>query len=198
MVASEVDGSPSQPALKALAQVDMHRLLRDPDGFPELMSELDFAEASQIVDYLAVQLSSATEIDATGIIEQLALFCADDDRHEQSSMRCLSRSVATFVADCVQFVADDDAEFIVIEFVSTVPLVYGFDFLCKAGAAHGLVRARLGHEHSSSGTYVTDVKSIEHAIEIWRQRARRVIASGYVTEEGHLFLLFGRSGAFRR
>jgi len=45
-------------------------------------------------------------------------------------MRILSHSVAEFVV-CMRFVMDDDTEFVIIEFVSTVPLVYGYDLLRK-------------------------------------------------------------------
>lgn len=100
MVASEGDGSPSPPAVKALAQVDVHRFLRSPDGLAELLSEFDCTEAAQIVDYLAVHVRSATELDAVGLIDQMALLCTDgDERHRQPSMSCLHRSVAAFVAD---------------------------------------------------------------------------------------------------
>lgn len=44
-------------------------------------------------------------------------------------------------------------------------------------------------EPAGTERYVADVNAIEHAIEIWRERARRVIASGFVMEEGDLFLL---------
>lgn len=156
----------------------MHCLLRGPDGLADLLSEFDCADAARVVDYIAGHLRTATQVDAPAVIDQLALFCADDDRHEQLSMRKLSRSVAEFVANCMQFVAEDDTEFIVIEFVSIVPLVYGFDFLCEVGAAHGLVRARLGREFCRARRYLADGKAVEHAITIWRQRAMRGIASG--------------------
>ena len=84
----------------------------------ELLSKLDCAEAAQAVDYLPAHLHSATEIDAIGVIEQLAFICDDEGRPGQSPMRNLSRAVATFVADCMQFVNDDDTKFILIEFVS--------------------------------------------------------------------------------
>ena len=89
-------------------------------------------------------------MDAVAVIDPLALLCADDDRLGQSSMRSLSRAVAAFVADCMQFVVDDDTEYVIIEFVGTVPLVYGFDFLCKVGAAHGLVHERPSAEFSDA------------------------------------------------
>lgn len=118
------------------------------------------------------------------VIDQLALLCAEGERPGKSSMRCLSRAVASFAADCMQFVNDDDAEFILIEFVSTVPLVSGYDFLCNVGAAHGLVLTKF-----LRGPHVGDAKAVEHGIEIWRHRAKRAIASAGVMREEDLFLL---------
>lgn len=187
MSAAEVDGVTAHPALKRLEQVDMHRLLRDPDELADLLKKLDCAEATQAVKYLAAHLHSATETDAIGVIEQLAFIFDDEGRPGQSSRRDLSRSVAAFVADCLQFV-DDDAEFI-IEFVSTVPLECGYEFLCNVGAAHGLVRTRPDRERTGARRYVSDAEAVEHGIEIWQHRAKRAIASGYVVEEGDLFVV---------
>ena len=188
MSAAEVDGVTAHPALKRLEQVDMHRLLRDPDELADLLNKLDCAEATQAVEYLAARLHSATETDAIGVIEQLAFIFDDEGRPGQSSMRDLSRAVATFVADCLQIV-DDDAEFVIIEFVSTVPLECGYDFLCNVGAAHCLVRTGPVRERTGGRRYVSDAKAVEHGIEIWQHRAKRALASGYVVEEGDLVMV---------
>lgn len=203
MVAVEVNDSPVQSAVARLEQVDARRLLRHPDGLAELFSELDCAKTARIVDYLAAHLHSATEIDAIGVIEQLAFICDDEGRPGQSSIRNLSRAVAALVADCMQFVPDDDVEFITIEFVSTVPLECGSDFLWNVGGAHGLVPTGPVRERTGARRYVSDAKAIEHGIEIWQHRAKRALASGYVVEAGDLFVVldglsqfgFGATGA---
>ncbi|CAJ3337395.1 hypothetical protein [Burkholderia pseudomallei] len=139
-----------------------------------------------MLSLIAAHLDTAKALDGVGIVEEMMFVCTDE-RPGQSSMRSLTRAVAEFVANCMQFVADDDAE-IIIEFVMWVPLIYGFDLLCKVGTAYGLVRRTPDSELASAERYVADVNAIEHAIEIWRERARRAIASGYVMEEGDLFL----------
>ena len=196
MFAAAVDGIPTEPAVKRLEQVDMHRLLRDPDGLAGLLSEFNCAEAARVVDCLAAHVHSATKVDTIGVIEQLAVLCAEEDRPGQARMRNLNRSVAACVADCLQFVGDDDAEFIIIEFVSTVPLECGYDFLCNVGAAHGLVRTRPDRERTGARRYVSDAKAVEHGIEIWRHRAKRAIASGCVVEEGDLFVVLDSLSRF--
>ncbi|ONC06096.1 hypothetical protein AQ910_05690 [Burkholderia pseudomallei] len=139
-----------------------------------------------MVEQLTAYLDTATQVDGAGIIEQLMFVCTDD-RPEQSSMRCLSQAVAAFVANCTQFVPDDDTE-IFIESVCTVPLVYGFDLLCKVDMAYGSVAGGADTELANVERNVTDVQAIEHAMEVWRQRAYRAIASGYEMEEGNLVL----------
>jgi hypothetical protein len=189
MVASEVDGSPSQPAIQALAQVDMHRLLRDPDGLPELMGEFDCTEASQIVDYLAVQLSSATEIDAIGIIDHMALLCTDaDEKHTQSSMSCLYRSVAAFVADCIQFVDGADVQIVLVDFISTASLAAGCELLLKIGHGHRTACASRRVDVDRGVRYVNDAMAGAPAMEVWRHRVKRAMASGYVMAESEVFL----------
>lgn len=162
-------------------------MLAYPNGFADAFRDMDCTTAAHMVEQLTAHLSTATQVDGVGVIEELMFVCVDE-RRGQSSMRGLSRAVAEFVANCMRFVADDDTEFILVEFVSTVPLVYGYDLLCKVGAAYRLVRGSRESELSSAERFVADINAIEHAIEIWRERARRVIASGYVMEEGNLFM----------
>lgn len=126
---------PRQISLRA---ADAHRMLRNPDEFADAFRDVDCATATRLVEQLTTHLSTATQVNAVGVIEQLTFVCTDD-RPGQSSMRYLSRAVAVFVAHCLEFVDSDDAE-IIIEFVMWVPLIYGFDLLCKVGTACGLVR----------------------------------------------------------
>lgn len=189
MVEAEVDGIPARPPVKRLDPIEIHRFLGGPDGLADLLSEHDCAKAAQVVDHLAAGLRRTEKIDAVAVVEQLAVLCAEEDRPGQARMRNLNRSVAAFVADCLQFVDDDDAEFIIIEFVSTVSLECGYEFLCSVGAAHGLVRTRPVRERTGARRYVSDAKAVEHGIEIWQHRAKRTIASGYVVEEGDLFVV---------
>lgn len=169
-----------------LRSADAHWMLRNPDGFADAFEELDCTAAAQIVEQLAAHLNTATQVNGVGVIDQLTFVCTDN-RPGQSSMRSLSRAVAEFVANCMQFVDDDDTE-IIIEFVMSVPLIYGFDLLCNVGPAHGLVRGSPANKLGRAKRQVADGKAIEHAIEVWRQRAKRVIESGYVMEEGDLFV----------
>ncbi|TCW64259.1 hypothetical protein C5O79_32385 [Burkholderia sp. SRS-25] len=84
------------------------------------MSEFNCDAATCIVDYFAAHLRSATQVDAIGTIDQMALLCKGEDaRQGQSLMRCLSRSVAAFVAGWMEFIPADDKEFVLVEFVST-------------------------------------------------------------------------------
>lgn len=183
----EIDDVLASKGANTFEIIDTHRFLGAPDGLADLLSELDCAETARVIDRFAGHLSTATHVDAVGIIDELSLVCAAD-RPGQSAMRNLSHAVAAFVVDCMQFVADDDTGYVIIEFVSTVPLVYGYDLLCKVGTAYGLVHGTPDSEFAGAVRYVDDINAIEHAIEIWRERARRVIASGYVMEEGDLFL----------
>ena len=185
MASARVAGAPT-PLAANLELVDAHRLLRRPDGLADSLSQLDCAEAARVVDYIAGYLSTAPQVDGVGVIDQLAFVYADD-RPGQSSMRSLSYAVAALVANCMQFVADDDTE-IIIEFVSSVPLVYGFDVLRKLGAAYGLVQGVTRDDVVNSTRHVAPITATGHAIDIWRERAQRAITSGYVMEEGHLFV----------
>lgn len=187
MIADKPQANTSFPRPTSLRAADAHRMLAAPNGLADLFRDMDCATAAQMVEQLTAHLGTATEVDGVGVIDQLTFVCAAD-RPEQSAIRNLSHLVAEFVANCMQFVADDDTEFLIIEFVSTVPLVYGYDLLCKVGTAYGLVHGTPDSEFAGAVRYVDDINAIEHAIEIWRERARRVIASGYVMEEGDLFL----------
>lgn len=187
MIADKPQADSSLPRPISLRAADAHRMLADPDGLAQLFCDMDCATAAQMVDELVVHLHTAKQADAVGIVDELSFVCTGD-RPAQSSIRSLSRAVAEFVANCMRFVADEDTEFVIIEFVSSVPLVYGYDLLCKVGTAYGLVRGAPDSELARAERFVADINAIEHAIEIWRERARRAIASGYVMEEGDLFL----------
>ncbi|CAJ7238107.1 Uncharacterised protein [Burkholderia pseudomallei] len=186
MIANRRQTDTALPRKISLRAADAHSMLRNPDEFADAFRDVDCATATRLVEQLTPYLRTTTRVDGIGVIDQLTFVCTDD-RPGQSSMRSLSRAVAEFVANCMQFVADDDAE-IIIEFVMWVPLIYGFDLLCKVGTAYGLVRGPPDSELASAERYIADINAIEHAIEIWRERARRAIASGYVMEEGDLFL----------
>ncbi|ARK80141.1 hypothetical protein BOC40_06680 [Burkholderia pseudomallei] len=162
-------------------------MLQNPDDFAVVFEGLACTAAVQLLEELTAHLRTAKHVDGVAVINELTFVCASD-RPRDSALRNLSRAVTEFVANCMQFVADDDTEFVTIEFVSTAPLVYGYDLLCKVGTAHGLVRGTPDSESAGAVRYVDDINAIEHAIEIWRERARRAIASGYVLEEGDLFL----------
>lgn len=165
----------------------MRRTLVNHDGLAEAFHDLDCIAAAHLVEQLANHLVTTEVMDPVSVIDQLMYVCTHE-RPGQSLTRRLSRTVAHFAANCMRFVSQDDTEFIVIEFVSVVPLIYGYDLLCKIGAAHGLVRATPGRQPDSAKRYVSDVSAVGHAIQIWRERARHAIASGYVMEEGDLFL----------
>jgi len=109
--------------------INIHRFLRAPDGLADLLRGLRCAKTAQVIDCFAGHLCTATHLDAVGIIDEISVVCSAD-RSGQSAMRILSHSVAEFVV-CMRFVMDDDTEFVIIEFVSTVPLVYGYDLLRK-------------------------------------------------------------------
>lgn len=187
MVSASVSSRRVQRSANDLREADIHLLLSAPDGLADLLSKFDSAEAAGIIESLAGHLDVATQIDTIGFIDQLTVHCADDEGTERTSIRSLSRAVAALVARCMQFVDEEDAE-IIIEFVSSAPLIYGFDLLCNVGPAHGLVRGSTAKKLGRAKRHIAYGKAIEHAIEVWRQRAKRVIESGYVMEEGDLFV----------
>ena len=165
MIADKPQVTASLPKSARLRAADVHRLLWNPDDLAEAFQGLDCTAVAQVVAQLTAHLHTATQVDGVIVIDELAFICADD-RPGQSAMRSLSLAVAEFVANCMQFVADDDTEFVIIAFVSTVPLVYGYDLLCKVGTAHGLVRGTPDSESAGAVRYVDDINAIEHAIEI--------------------------------
>lgn len=128
-------------------------------------------------------------MDAVGIIDELSFVCTHD-LAGQSSMRSLSRAVAAFVADCMQFVAADDVEIVIVDFVSTASLVSGYELLRKIGQEHRSACLRPRGDVDSDVRYMADAKAVKSAVEIWRHRAKRLIGSGDVMNEGdlHLFL----------
>lgn len=186
MIENKLQVDTTLPRQINLCAADAQWLLQNPEEFADAFREVDCTAATQMVEQLTAHLSTATQVDGVGVIDQLTFVCAAD-RPGQLAIRNLSRAVAALVANCMQFVDDQDTE-ILIEFVIWVPLIYGLDLLCKVGIAYGLVRGTSGSELANAERYVADINAIEHAIEIWRERARRAIASGYVMEEGDLFL----------
>ncbi|WP_183163006.1 hypothetical protein [Burkholderia pseudomallei] len=175
------------PTPAELCPAEVHRILLSPDGLADAFQGLDCAAAAQMVEQLAVHLHTAKQVDAVGIIDELTSVCVDE-RPGQSARRNLSHAVAACIADCMRFVDDDDAE-IIIEFVMWAPLTYGFDLLCKVGAAYGLVRGGIDGEPATAARDVAHITATGQAIEIWRQRARRSVASGYAIEQGELCVL---------
>ncbi|HVW51598.1 MAG TPA: hypothetical protein VHC91_14570 [Trinickia sp.] len=177
MVTAEVDVTPVQTTVKGLERADIHRVLRDADGLVDLLSDFNCAEAAKVVDDLAAHLRSATHVDAARLIVQLALLCAEEDKPGQSSMCSLSRAVVAFVVDCMRFVAANDTEFVLVEFVSTASLVCGYDVLLKIGHVHRSVCTRSSGDVGSAAQSEATAKAVEHATEIWLQRANRVLSS---------------------
>lgn len=186
MLADKPDAVAPLPKPAGLRAADAHRMFLNPDEFAEVFDGLDCTAVAQLVEQLTAHLSTATHVDGVAVIDELAFVCADD-RPGGSARRSLSDAVAEFGANCMRFVDEDDAE-IIIEFALSAPLIYGFDLLCKVGLAHGLVRGSNADKLGRTKRQVTDDKAIEHAIEVWRQRVTRVIESGYVMEEGDLFV----------
>jgi hypothetical protein len=113
-------------------------LLKHPDRLAETLRDLSYADAAQVVNHLAAHLNTARTVDSVGVIEEMMFVCTGD-RTGQSSMRSFSRAVAAFVAACMQRVATEDTE-VLIDFVQSVPLVVGLDFLCTMGMVYGLVQ----------------------------------------------------------
>ncbi len=162
-------------------------MLQNPDDFAVVFEGLACTAAVQLLEELTVHLRTTKHVDGVAVINELTFACASD-RRTDSALRRLSHAVDEFVASCMEFVADDDREFIVIEFVSTGPLIFGYDFLCRTGADYGLVRGSSAKRLDRETRRVADDTAIKHAIDVWRQRATRAIESGYVMEEGDLFL----------
>jgi hypothetical protein len=170
-----------------LAVSDIHVLLKHPDRLAETLRDLSYADVAQVVNHLAAHLNTARTVDSVGVIEEMMFVCTGD-RTGQSSMRSFSRAVAAFVAACMQRVATEDTE-VLIDFVQSVPLVVGLDFLCTMGMAYGLVQGADHIRVADAPRFTADINLIEDTIDIWRERARRAIVSGYIIEEGDLFVV---------
>ncbi|WP_322024360.1 P-loop NTPase fold protein [Burkholderia sp. BCC1977] len=166
---------------------DIHRLLGLPDGLGEMLSDLDGQRATEMVNHMIAYMDTAKALNNNGVVQEVTRSCAVD-KLAQSSSRDYSRAVATLVANCLQRMADKVRD-AVLEFVESVPLVFGFDFLSTVGMAHGLVRGAEQHKIAEATRYVAEPGVVEHAIGVWRERVRGAIASGAVIEEQDLFVV---------
>jgi hypothetical protein len=93
------------------------------------------------------------------------------DRIVQPSIRDYSRAVATLVTNCMRRSAVDDTHDIAVGFVESVPLTFGFDFLCEVARVHIQVRRADDSKLAEVTRYIADVRAV--AVAIVRRINRR-------------------------
>ncbi|MEM5366451.1 P-loop NTPase fold protein [Paraburkholderia azotifigens] len=169
---------------------DIHGLLADPSEVGELLNDLDYAKAVEMVNHMTAYLQTARSVDGSSLVRQLIRSCTSA-RLAATGMRDFSRAVAELTANCLQG-CGAELPVLVHEFVVGTPLAYGLDLLIMVGMHHGQVRGVEEHKVRDATDFVTDSSAVTSAIETWRKRAAKSISSGSIMEEGDFFaVLYG-------
>ncbi|WP_031364372.1 KAP family P-loop NTPase fold protein [Caballeronia sordidicola] len=171
---------------------DIHEMLAEPSQLGDMLNDLDYARATEMVNHMTAYIDTAKSVDCRGVVRELIRSCTEEGLHT-SSTREFSRAVATLAANCIQR-GGAQIFSIAVEFVNSVPLTYGLDFLVTAGTRHGEIRLVDGYRIENAPMYIDDAQILSTCVASWRKRAEESIMSGSVIESDNLFpTLYGLS-----
>ncbi|MEM5345210.1 KAP family P-loop NTPase fold protein [Paraburkholderia azotifigens] len=169
---------------------DIHNMLAEPSQIGELLQEVDYNSAAEIVNHMTAYLDTAKAVDGVGVARQLLKACLAN-KPDMAAGRDFSRAVAILLANCLE-ICGETAHDIITDFVSSAPLTYALDFLTITGMSHGEVRGVDSYKISEAPVFVADASVIASSIDLWRRRAGASMTSGKVMAENDFFaVLYG-------
>jgi len=169
---------------------DIHELLAEPSEIGELLNDLDYSKAAEMVNHMTAYFDTAKTVDGPGIVRQLIRACTTE-KLEVRGAREFSRAVALLAANCLRYCGASLPDAIA-EFVASAPLTYGLDFLITVGMRHAEIRGSEEYKIREATEFVEDSAVVAAAIESWRKRAEFSVVSGSVMKNGDFFaVLYG-------
>ncbi|SIN94890.1 KAP family P-loop NTPase fold protein [Paraburkholderia phenazinium] len=171
---------------------DVHKMLAEPSQLGNMLNDLDYAGATEMVNHMTAYIDTAKSIDCTGVVRELIRSCTKEEFHA-SSPREYSRSVAVLAANCIQRTGAQTSS-ITLEFLDGIPLTYGLDFLVTVGTCHGEIRLLDQYKIANASIYIDNAQIVSTCIDSWRKRAETAVMSGSVIGRDDLFaILYGLS-----
>lgn len=169
---------------------DIHNLLAEPAQVSELLNDLDYSGAAEMVNHMTAYFDTARTVDGPGIVRQLIRACQTEKLGVQGT-REFSRAVALLAATCLGR-CGASTPIVIDEFVTNVPLTYGLDFLVTVGMSHGEIKGAEEYKVREATVFLENSSMVSSAIQVWRRRAETLVVSGAVIVSEDLFtVLYG-------